>query len=188
MALQTLPWPGPREGHDMNKSKRKVSATNDLGVSPVIAVILMVAITVVLAATVYVWVSGFATQDSGPEQAAATAKGVDLSGDGDVEWIQVTLTSGQNAPYTNDSVSFSVTGSDGASVTAVCETARATDDPATVLGDCDDEFNDDSDGWEVGSNLWVPCQGDGNHLVTVALRGTTILDTSISCDGTPDTV
>jgi flagellin-like protein len=29
------------------------------GVSPVIAVILMVAITVVLAATVYVWVSGF---------------------------------------------------------------------------------------------------------------------------------
>lgn len=32
---------------------------NDSAVSPVIAVILMVAITVVLAATVYVWVSGF---------------------------------------------------------------------------------------------------------------------------------
>ncbi|MHB8585414.1 MAG: archaellin/type IV pilin N-terminal domain-containing protein [Thermoplasmatota archaeon] len=32
---------------------------SDEGVSPVIAVILMVAITVVLAATVYVWVSGF---------------------------------------------------------------------------------------------------------------------------------
>jgi len=32
---------------------------NDDAVSPVIAVILMVAITVVLAATVYVWVSGF---------------------------------------------------------------------------------------------------------------------------------
>ena len=29
------------------------------GVSPIIAVILMVAITVVLAATIYVWVSGF---------------------------------------------------------------------------------------------------------------------------------
>ena len=29
------------------------------GVSPIIAIILMVAITVVLAATIYVWVSGF---------------------------------------------------------------------------------------------------------------------------------
>lgn len=35
--------------------------TNEEAVSPVIAVILMVAITVVLAAVVYVWVSGFST-------------------------------------------------------------------------------------------------------------------------------
>ncbi|MHB8604918.1 MAG: archaellin/type IV pilin N-terminal domain-containing protein [Thermoplasmatota archaeon] len=35
---------------------------DDEAVSPVIAVILMVAITVVLAATVYVWVSGFGAQ------------------------------------------------------------------------------------------------------------------------------
>ena len=32
---------------------------NKAGVSPIIAIILMVAITVVLAATIYVWVSGF---------------------------------------------------------------------------------------------------------------------------------
>lgn len=41
------------------KANRKFLQENDDAVSPVIAVILMVAITVVLAATVYVWVSGF---------------------------------------------------------------------------------------------------------------------------------
>lgn len=40
-------------------------------VSPVIAVILMVAITVVLAATVYVWVSGFGAQTSQPSMSVA---------------------------------------------------------------------------------------------------------------------
>jgi flagellin-like protein len=41
------------------KANRKFLNGDDEAVSPVIAVILMVAITVVLAATVYVWVSGF---------------------------------------------------------------------------------------------------------------------------------
>lgn len=41
------------------KANRKILRRDDKAVSPVIAVILMVAITVVLAATVYVWVSGF---------------------------------------------------------------------------------------------------------------------------------
>ena len=41
------------------KANQKFLRDDDDAVSPVIAVILMVAITVVLAATVYVWVSGF---------------------------------------------------------------------------------------------------------------------------------
>ena len=41
------------------KANRKFLNRDEEAVSPVIAVILMVAITVVLAATVYVWVSGF---------------------------------------------------------------------------------------------------------------------------------
>ena len=41
------------------KANRKFLKNDEDAVSPVIAVILMVAITVVLAATVYVWVSGF---------------------------------------------------------------------------------------------------------------------------------
>src|SRR5688572_14162378 len=52
-------WRGPRM-----KANRFLNEADDEAVSPVIAVILMVAITVVLAATVYVWVSGFGTSGS----------------------------------------------------------------------------------------------------------------------------
>lgn len=63
------------------KANRKFVNGEDDAVSPVIAVILMVAITVVLAATVYVWVSGFGSQSSTPAKtisltsAAALANG-----------------------------------------------------------------------------------------------------------------
>jgi archaeal type IV pilus assembly protein PilA len=43
------------------KANASAVSMNEDAVSPVIAVILMVAITVVLAATVYIWVSGFGT-------------------------------------------------------------------------------------------------------------------------------
>lgn len=46
---------------------------HDSAVSPVIAVILMVAITVVLAATVYVWVSGFGAGGTQPAKTLSLA-------------------------------------------------------------------------------------------------------------------
>ena len=54
------------------KANQKFLNHDDDAVSPVIAVILMVAITVVLAATVYVWVSGFG-------QSGSQAKNLSLS-------------------------------------------------------------------------------------------------------------
>ena len=53
------------------KANRKFLNNDDEAVSPVIAVILMVAITVVLAATVYVWVSGFGANSSQPARSVA---------------------------------------------------------------------------------------------------------------------
>lgn len=59
------------------KANRKFLNNDDEAVSPVIAVILMVAITVVLAATVYVWVSGFGSNSSQPAKSlAVTSAGV----------------------------------------------------------------------------------------------------------------
>jgi archaeal type IV pilus assembly protein PilA len=81
------------------KANRKF-VNGDEAVSPVIAVILMVAITVVLAATVYLWVSGFGSNQSSLVQASFASKAVDLPGsggdtDGSDDTIQITFASGQ---------------------------------------------------------------------------------------------
>lgn len=55
------------------KSNRKFLA-QDKAVSPVIGVILMVAVTVVLAATVYVWASGFGANTTQPARSIAASK------------------------------------------------------------------------------------------------------------------
>ncbi|HWH09402.1 MAG TPA: archaellin/type IV pilin N-terminal domain-containing protein, partial [Candidatus Thermoplasmatota archaeon] len=47
----------------------------DAAVSPVVGTILMVAITVVLAATVYVWVSGFGGSGSDPAKTISLSSG-----------------------------------------------------------------------------------------------------------------
>lgn len=48
----------------------------DSAVSPVIAVILMVAITVILVAVVYVWVSGFSAENEPPRSFAVQSSGM----------------------------------------------------------------------------------------------------------------
>lgn len=64
---------------------------SDEAVSPVIAVILMVAITVVLAATVYVWVSGFGSQSSQP------AKTLSLTSSGSISQAYNVVNGATNA-------------------------------------------------------------------------------------------
>lgn len=70
----------------MNKIKKLWE--DKTGVSPIIAVILMVAITVVLAATIYVWVSGFGAGGGGGFTMA-----VSQIGTSDGEWANFTITS-----------------------------------------------------------------------------------------------
>jgi len=164
----------------MTLKQRWRAALDDQGVSPVIAVILMVAITVVLAATVYVWVSGFATEDTGPEQASATASGVDLDDSGDVEWVKLTLTKGENAPYEEGDVTVTATGNSGNDLN-ICEDAQgSTGSPNTCTTPWGDDSGDKK--WNVGENLWFSCEGSGNHLVSASVGGTTILDQSVTCD------
>lgn len=75
------------------------------GVSPIIAVILMVAITVVLAATIYVWVSGFGTTEGGSEDAAVAVKDYTAGGSNGIRCIL--SKGGDNAPY-NVTTDFSI--------------------------------------------------------------------------------
>ena len=67
------------------------------GVSPIIAVILMVAITVVLAATIYVWVSGFGGSGSSTPAISCSPdntnnKLIVVSADPGVAWSDITVT------------------------------------------------------------------------------------------------
>lgn len=90
----------------MTKKIRKIWE-DVTGVSPIIAVILMVAITVVLAATIYVWVSGFGGQTSA-KNASFTAQDTydrllctDADEGMDWQYIKATweLNSGANATH-----------------------------------------------------------------------------------------
>ena len=87
------------------KANQKFLNNDDDAVSPVIAVILMVAITVVLAATVYVWVSGFGSQSSQPAKSVAlTSSGVLSNG-----WKNYTIASATSGMKYSD-LTFTVNG------------------------------------------------------------------------------
>lgn len=77
------------------------------GVSPIIAVILMVAITVVLAATIYVWVSGFG---GGGDETPSMALQADNA---DNTW---TVTSADTG-ISWDDIEFKISGSTAANMT-----------------------------------------------------------------------
>ena len=76
------------------KANRKFVNGEDDAVSPVIAVILMVAITVVLAATVYVWVSGFGAQSGTPAKTMSLSSAGALSGTNNKTYSVASATSG----------------------------------------------------------------------------------------------
>lgn len=71
------------------------------GVSPIIAVILMVAITVVLAATIYAWVSGFGAGGGEPEIASCVVKGTSNR-------LRVTLSQGGDGMPSGGYTDFSI--------------------------------------------------------------------------------
>ena len=100
------------------------------GVSPIIAIILMVAITVVLAATIYVWVTGFGTKSTTSENAAVTVKGEN-------DQIRVILT--KAGEHYSD-------GYDLSNDVAVFVNGAAATVDSTDVGDGDGN-------WEVGENI-----------------------------------
>ena len=172
------------------------STPPDQAVSPVIAVILLVMITVVLSATIYVFVSGFDTQDEGLVTAALDPRLLDANGNSANEWIRLTLAGGNSAPYPNRvttiAVTYGGTALDGTDV-QLCTAPRAQAGPpaACAIGiDPALDFLDtaanspdtDAGQWAIGEVLYVPCQGKGEHTVTVSVRGVAVLDARVLCD------
>lgn len=156
----------------------KRGRTDDEGVSAVIGVILMVAITVAIAATVYIWVGGFGVGDTGGESASATVQTINQDATND--WIRVTLSSGDNAPYSPDDVSVEVLDNEGAVHSTICNEPDAND----TLPSCENDLSGD---WDVGSSKFIPCSGEGAHQVTLTILGTAIADRSVSCSNAAQT-
>lgn len=137
----------------MMRMLNKEDAKKDRGVSPVIGVILMVAITVILAAVIAAFVLGIGPGDDPVEAAVST------SGDG-TSTIEVSVDSADNA----DRI---VLVDDGEIVhwfeasTGQSETLSVETDYEGSFADLDAEFDDDGENdWEIWAILGEPGPGD----------------------------
>ena len=135
---------------------------NDEAVSPVIATILMVAITVVLAGVLYVWASSLAGDSAGGSLDAYTwndgdANGAMSDGSGDA-LVEITMGQGTDLNWAMLKVTIKV---DGGTPVACGESGDAD-------ADC----------------TWTPFEGSGNDQAWEAGEGITISegDTNL-CDG-----
>jgi flagellin-like protein len=185
----------------MKANRRFVN--EDEAVSPVIAVILMVAITVVLAATVYLWVSGFGNQNNELVQASFTAKAVDYplgtarDADSSDDAIEITYSSGSGDLSATDVEIFV----DGVSLSWLSADDNFYESGAFAAGDmCTSAPGGDADDtWERGASLFLmdtsgtgantDCDGPnlasdfntikGIHLIKIVVKGQVVLDTSL---------
>ena len=134
---------------------------NDEAVSPVIATILMVAITVVLAGVLYVWASSLAGDSAGGSLDAYTFSDADAAGSmsdgGGDALVEVTMTQGTDLNWAMLKVSIKVDGGTPQS--------------------CGEAGGDDA-------CSWTPFEGSGNDQAWEASEGITISEgTNDLCDG-----
>lgn len=174
------------------RSLRRRKNPDDEAVSPVIAVILMVAITVVLAATVYIWVTSFSGSQSKPVVAAISVATYDNDTDNKADGIRVTLSeSAQAIPWTQVQITRNGTVMGSVSINgalAVYENHQARQDNTTikVLGSTSTSSGD----WANGDSLYMRCDtvGSGNPAVNqeivVTIRGTVVHTQRVLCEET----
>ncbi|RLF39490.1 MAG: hypothetical protein DRN21_03510 [Thermoplasmata archaeon] len=107
------------------------------GVSPIIAIILMVAITVVLAATIYVWVSGFGgSGDQAPNLAcnadSITGKVTVADADKGLTWDKLNISVTATGGWANVTIHGATATTDYVNVTAATSPGYITASGGTV--------------------------------------------------------
>ena len=149
----------------------KNETRNDEAVSPVIATILMVAITVVLAGVLYVWAANLAESNTDGSLELYTFSGADAPGaDGAVI---MTMDSGSDLGWASITIKASV---DGAASVTVDQCASGETD------NCWSSSDSDTDNWNVGEAITVDTDCNGLCTVTVNVlnnREGTTLDTTM---------
>jgi flagellin-like protein len=110
----------------------KNETRNDEAVSPVIATILMVAITVVLAGVLYVWAANLAESNTNGDLALYSFNGADAPGD---TGVLVTMSQGAAANFASLDIKVSINGGQGNLCGADCYTEAGTADQAWTTGE-----------------------------------------------------
>ena len=146
---------------------------NEEAVSPVIATILMVAITVVLAGVLYVWASSLAEGNTDGNLALYAFSGEDANGsptaEGPDHLVRVTMDQGSDITWAAISVKLTI--DDGAPVTCDNPGVEGTGVCKLVeFGNTDDQM------WSVGDGVTV--MENGNNLCSSSCSiDVTITDT-----------
>jgi flagellin-like protein len=152
------------EDKNMNNENR-----NDEAVSPVIATILMVAITVVLAGVLYVWASSLAGESTGGGLDTYTFSHRDANGDmsetGGDALVHIQMTAGDGLNWANLKVSIVVDGG----VSALCtEGADGTQEECSWAKDGDKSW-DTSEEITISEGTTDLCDGVDPCEVVVTL-------------------
>ena len=150
----------------------KNETRNDEAVSPVIATILMVAITVVLAGVLYVWAANLAESNTDGSLELYTFSGVDAPGSDGA--VIMTMSGGSDLGWASIIIKASVDGAASVTVPA-CDSTTTENCWSTT-------DTDDTAQWNVGEDVTVDTDCTGTCTVTVNVlnsREGTTLDTTV---------
>ena len=150
----------------------KNETRNDEAVSPVIATILMVAITVVLAGVLYVWAANLAESNTDGSLELYTFSGVDAPGNDGA--VIMTMSGGSDLGWASITIKASVDGAASVTVPA-CDSTTTENCWSTT-------DTDDTAQWNVGEDVTVDTDCTGTCTVTVNVlnsREGTTLDTTV---------
>ena len=154
---------------------------NDEAVSPVIATILMVAITVVLAGVLYVWAANLAESNTDGSLELYTFSGADAPdrtlADGttvDKGAVIMTMDNGQDLGWASITIKASVNG-EASSTVPMCDAGNEVDCWSST-------DTDDTAAWNSGEAITVDTDCNGSCTITINVlnsREGTTLDTTI---------
>ena len=154
---------------------------NDEAVSPVIATILMVAITVVLAGVLYVWAANLAESNTDGSLELYTFSGADAPdrtlADGttvDKGAVIMTMDNGQDLGWASITIKASVNG-EASSTVPMCDAGNEVDCWSST-------DTDDTAAWNSGEAITVDTDCTGSCTITINVlnsREGTTLDTTI---------
>ena len=162
----------PATGKEDKKMKNETR--NDEAVSPVIATILMVAITVVLAGVLYVWAANLAESNTDGSLELYTFSGADAPGSDGA--VIMTMDSGSDIGWASVTIKASVNGAASVTVPAC--------DPVDTAGEnCYSTTDSDTANWNVGEAITVDTTAsEAGDVVTINVlnnREGTTLDTTV---------